>query len=96
MVWLEAILPAGSGKVAIGEVKIVGRCKVNMKKTPPALSGVESLDENAAYVEFRGANFTDFNILDGAGWGHLAEGAVFEGIAYQAGALVRFTIGPLK
>jgi hypothetical protein len=95
MDWLEATLPVDSGQLTIGEVKIVGRCKVHLKKTPPTLESVAPLDE-AGYAELRGARFAEFNVVDGSGWGRLAEAANFDGIAYQAGALVRFVIGPQK
>jgi hypothetical protein len=40
--------------------------------------------------------FTDFNVYKGSGYGHLAEAATVEGIAYQAGALVRFQMANQK
>ncbi len=93
---LEALsrdfLLATSSNLTIGEVKIVGRSKIQMKKTPPSLDHVTP-DENG-YAEFRGARFADLNFYEGTSYGHLREPATVDGVAYEAGALVRFKIAP--
>jgi hypothetical protein len=94
--WLQATLPRGSGGVVIGEVKIVGRCKISLTKTPLTIDNLESLDEKAAYAELRGARFTQMNFYQGSGWGELAEPAIIDGVAYEAGASIRINTGSAK
>lgn len=92
--FLEATLPADSSTLTIGEVKIVGRSKIQMKKTPPALDHVAP--DEKGYAELRGARFTGLNFYEGTAYGHLRQAATVDGVAYEAGALVRFKIGPQK
>jgi hypothetical protein len=89
---LAVTLPAGSAGVTMGEIKIVGRCRINMTKSPRALNGVEALDSDA-YISFRNGRFADFNIYKDEGYGHLRDAGHVEGVPYQAGDLVRWSMG---
>jgi hypothetical protein len=82
---LAITMPSGSAGVTVGEIKIVGRCRVHLAKS---LSGVEAL-EPAAYIGFRSGRFADFNIVKDQGYGHLRDAGQVEGVAYKAGDLVR-------
>ncbi len=93
MAWLEVTLPAGSAGVTVGEVKIVGRCKINLKKAPTLLTGVKALRGEAGYAALRGARFTEMILFDGLGWGDLAEAARVDDNDYEAGAHIRFKFG---
>jgi hypothetical protein len=87
--WLEVTLPEASSAVVIGEVKAVGRSRISFSQEPHLLDSVRSMDADA-YAEMRGGHFADLNFYQGSAYGHLAEAATVEGIAYGAGDLVRF------
>jgi hypothetical protein len=93
MTWLKVTLPRSSASLRVGELTLAGPCIVSFDKTPPLLKDATALDPATAYVQFRGARFTELTIYQGYGWGHLAEAAMFEGTQYNAGALVRFGSG---
>jgi hypothetical protein len=95
MTWLEVTLPAGSAAM-VGDVKIVGRCKINLSKAPRLLTGVEAMRGETGYAELRGTRFTDMSIYEGSGWGHLAEPARVDENDYEAGANIRFKLSAPK
>ena len=75
--FLEATLPADSSNLTIGEVKIVGRCKIQMNKNPPSLDHVTP--DEKGYAELRGARFDGLNFYEGTSYGHLRQPATIAG-----------------
>ena len=94
--WLEVSLPPGAEDVQVGEVKIVGRCKVTFDKKAAELTGVDVLAGEAGYAEIHGGRFERVQIRSGLAYAHLLEAATVDGVAHEAGASVELKLGPAR